>query len=67
MHDAGHAHKALAEGVEVRLLVQPGVEGDKTLLSEDLFQSTKPHELIFSAIVGDDGTHNVRFERALCT
>ena len=34
MHDAGHAHKALAEGVAVRLLVQPGVEGDKTLLSE---------------------------------
>ena len=34
MHDAGHAHKALAEGVEVRLLVQPGVEGEKTLLSE---------------------------------
>ena len=29
------------------------------------FQSTKPPELIFSAIVGDDGSRNLRFERAL--
>jgi hypothetical protein len=28
---------------------------------------TKSPELIFSALVGDDGAHNVRFERALGT
>ena len=31
------------------------------------FQNTKSPELIFSALVGDDGTRNVRFERALST
>jgi hypothetical protein len=28
---------------------------------------TKSPELIFSALVGDDSTHNVRFERVLRT
>jgi hypothetical protein len=30
-------------------------------------QTTKLPKLIFSALVGDDGTHNVRFERVLRT
>jgi hypothetical protein len=34
LHGAGHAHRTLAEGVSVRLLVQPGVEGHKTLFSK---------------------------------
>ena len=37
------------------------------LLSRYESQTTKSPELIFSALVGDDGTHNVRFERALRT
>ena len=37
------------------------------LVARYQFQTTKPPELIFSALVGDDGTHNVRFERALGT
>jgi hypothetical protein len=30
-------------------------------------QNTKSPELIFSALLADDGAQNVRFERALCT
>ena len=30
-------------------------------------RTTKSPELHFSALLGDDGTRNVRFERALCT
>jgi hypothetical protein len=30
-------------------------------------QTTKSPELIFSALVGDEGTRDVRFERVLCT
>ena len=30
-------------------------------------RTTKSPELIFSALLGDEGTHNVRFERALRT
>jgi hypothetical protein len=30
-------------------------------------QNTKLPELIFSAVVGDDGARDVRFERVLCT
>ena len=31
------------------------------------FQSTNSPELIFSAVLGDDGTRNVRFKRAYST
>ena len=31
------------------------------------FRNTKSPELIFSALVGDDGTHNVRFDRGART
>ena len=31
------------------------------------FQNTKSPELIFSALLADDGAGNVRFERVLCT
>jgi len=30
-------------------------------------QTTKSPELIFSALLADDGARNVRFERVLCT
>jgi hypothetical protein len=30
-------------------------------------QNTKLPDLIFSAVVGDDGARDVRFERVLCT
>jgi hypothetical protein len=30
-------------------------------------QTTKSNELIFSALLGDNGAQNVRFERLLCT
>src|SRR5215208_7363940 len=35
------------------------------LVARYQFQSTKSPELIFSALVDDDGAHNVRFERVL--
>ena len=31
------------------------------------FQTTKSPELIFSALLRNDGARNVRFERVLCT
>jgi hypothetical protein len=31
------------------------------------FPTTKPPELIFNALVDDDGARNVRFEQVLCT
>jgi hypothetical protein len=31
------------------------------------FQNTKSPELIFSALLADDGARDVRFERVLCT
>jgi hypothetical protein len=40
-----------------------------TFLLEHRYESrtTKSPELIFSALVDDDGVRNVRFERTLCT
>jgi Stage II sporulation protein E (SpoIIE) len=56
-----------------RIITQHSVEADLSLfcifglVSRYESRTTKSPELIFSALVGDDGARNVRFERAFCT